>query len=787
MIDAAVAVEDGGATIAAAVASRRLDRPRLIEALGRGHRLTALIAPTGWGKTTLLEAWAAACGAPLIRLDAAHADAWRLQHDLDAALAAGVPALAIDDLQVLSPAGLDVIRSLLRVEGVPLVVAGRAEPAIGLSRLRLDDDVLELRARELAFTADELAQLLEARGLTLTEAQRARLLRRTEGWAAGLSLALCSLRGTGDVEGFLAAFGGNDRAVADYLMDEVLSGLDAELQEFVLRTCVVDDVCGDLAAVLTGRDDSGELLERLARDGVPIAPAGPARRWYRWHPLFAELLRTRLAMRYGRLTPGLHVLAADWLAGHGRVADALAHVAAAGPAADAVELLERLWLDVLADGGVPCERALAGEGDARLRVVAAGEHLRRGDAPAAERALAAVDDAPPAVTAFAALLGARAAGDVEAARRAGARVLDTGSSDLLHALAQFHVGLAELSCGSVAEAGERLLGAAVLARGHDRDALLLACAARQAALAIVHGDGAAAGAAAADAVDLAARPERRDAGSLAWARAVQAALALWDGDALEAERLVALAAALAAEARDGVAVDAVRGLRAHVCAAGGDLAAARSLTRVARDARHGADGLLARWLDALGPTPWAPDPAGGGAFDVARALSELRSGDPRTALQRIAPVAAEPAGHPSVRVHALVIEALARDALGVTGATEACRRALGLADRTGYRVPFAFPEPGVAELRAQLGRIALVDPADAVAPVARVDLPGEPLTERELGVLRLLATLLTPVEMAGELLISLNTVKTHIRAVYRKLGVHCRRDAVRCARELGVL
>ncbi|HVW16855.1 MAG TPA: hypothetical protein VHB30_01275, partial [Solirubrobacteraceae bacterium] len=247
-----------------------IERPRLHALLDRApaHRVVAIVAPTGWGKTALLRTWSQACGAPLVSLRGAPVDADRLERALAAAHASHphAPAIAIDDVETLSGPGLASLRARIARRGTPLVVAGRTEPAIGLPRLRLHGDVLELRAGDLALTEVEAAELLDLLHVPLPAPDVERLVARTEGWAAAVRLAAASLAHAPDAGRFLEEFDGTDRAIADYLTDEVLATVDADTRAFLLSASVVDDVCAELAAALTGRDDGGEVLDRLELD-----------------------------------------------------------------------------------------------------------------------------------------------------------------------------------------------------------------------------------------------------------------------------------------------------------------------------------------------------------------------------------------------------------------------------------------------------------------------------------------------------------------------------------------
>ena len=251
-----------------------------------------------------------------------------------------------------------------------------------------------MRATDLAFTLEEATALLEGLGLELRPDLVARLLERTEGWAAGLRLAGLSLRGEADPDAFVAEFAGDDRAIADYLTGEVLAGQPATMRELLLRTSIAGRVCGDLADALTGGDDGALALEQLERTGAFLVPLDRHRTWFRYHGLFAELLRARLRLERPGLEPELHARAAEWLAGAGFGREALPHALAAGGVRSAAALVADHWLDLLLDVVAPDAITAVAEGadDARLAVSGASARLALGDPAGAEARLATVSE-----------------------------------------------------------------------------------------------------------------------------------------------------------------------------------------------------------------------------------------------------------------------------------------------------------------------------------------------------------------------------------------------------------
>src|SRR5215216_2617124 len=342
--------------------ARLVARGRLLELLDAGvqSRLTLLAGPAGSGKTVLLSSWATTAILPgpvaWLSLDAADNDPARFWSYLLAALrqsgaappngrlgslslpiggpdqgflfelAAGLAELAgpvvvvLDDVhQLTNPTLLDSLVTVLRRSpaSLRLVLASRNDPALPLARLPLVDQSIEAGTTELAFTADEAAKLLASQGLVLADADLALVWARTEGWAAGLRLAALSLQDHPDPEGFIAGFAGTSRAVADFLLEEVLGRLPEEDRTFLLDTSVVERVSGELADALTGRTDGAQTLVRLARANAFVVALDEHRSWYRYHKLLAELLQARLQASASRLVPELHRRAAGWYRDHG--------------------------------------------------------------------------------------------------------------------------------------------------------------------------------------------------------------------------------------------------------------------------------------------------------------------------------------------------------------------------------------------------------------------------------------------------------------------------------------
>src|SRR4051794_8156277 len=354
-------------TIAPALPRGHVDRPRLLDALDRATErpFTLVAAPAGTGKTALVSAWAHTGRAPgpvaWVAPDGRAADRrdfWLLAGDaVAAALGTRAPSrrakadtllgafarraldrdeplvLVLDDFHELAAAGVeDDLGALLAhpPAALRLVLVTRRDPGLRLARLRVAGTMAELRAADLAFTASEAAELLDRAGVRLTAADAGALWRRTEGWAAGLRLAALGLRDHADPPSFVRAFAGNDGAVADYLLTEVLALLPERTRDFVLRTALPDAICGGLAETLTGGEDGDRMLHDLAHAGAMIAPVEADAGWWRYHPLLRDLLRAELRHAHAAELPALHRSAAAWLAAHDRLGPAVAHAAAGG-------------------------------------------------------------------------------------------------------------------------------------------------------------------------------------------------------------------------------------------------------------------------------------------------------------------------------------------------------------------------------------------------------------------------------------------------------------------------
>ncbi len=264
--------------------------------------------------------------------------------------------LVLDDYHVISSSAVNGVLTFL-LENLPpnvhLAIATRFDPAIPIARLRSRGQVVEVRADDLRFTPDEAAAFLcQTMGLALSCEQVAALDERTEGWIAGLQMAALSMRGRDDLDGFIRAFTGTNRFILDFLMEEVLSREPAEVQSFLLRTAILNRLCGSLCDAVTGGSGGQEMLERLERRNLFVVPLDDGRRWYRYHHLFADLLRARFYQSGPEAMAGLLPRAAEWCEREGQVAEAVGYALAAKDYGRAAGLITRHWQQAANNGEI---------------------------------------------------------------------------------------------------------------------------------------------------------------------------------------------------------------------------------------------------------------------------------------------------------------------------------------------------------------------------------------------------------------------------------------------------
>jgi len=341
-------------------------RPALWDRLGEATRVTVVSAPAGSGKTVLLRSWISEAGlaqrAAWVPVGRDERDPQRLWLAVLGALRQTVPGsamvreltaapdldgwaiterlltdlvpleellwLVIDDLHEL---GADEARrqlELLVMRAPPqlrFVLATRHDVRLGLHRLRLEGELTEIRADDLRFSQAEARALFAAAGMGLAEPTLGMLYERTEGWVAGLRLAALSLAGHPDPERFAAEFSGTERTVAEYLLAEVLERQPAQVRRLLLRTSILERVNGELADLLTGASGGERVLQDLEEANAFVVSLDPARSWFRYHHLFADLLQLELRRAQPEEVATLHKLAAGWLTAHGYPVEAIRH------------------------------------------------------------------------------------------------------------------------------------------------------------------------------------------------------------------------------------------------------------------------------------------------------------------------------------------------------------------------------------------------------------------------------------------------------------------------------
>ena len=720
---------------------------------GLQGKLCLVGAPAGFGKTTLLTQWCDAAGGGRVAwlsLDEGDNDPIRLWTYIVEALRTVEPSLGTAALQVLRGASPDLDRTVLpglinelSVTGGPLVLvlddyhlvtnpgcqqslayfldhlptdihlvlSTRADPPLPLARMRARGELGEIRIAELEFTDDEAAALLNgSMGLRLATEEVTRLAERTEGWAAGLYLAGLSLRGRDDARGFIASFHGNNRHMADYLGAEVLARQSEPIRAFLLQTSVLERLSGSLCDAVLATQGSSELLAELERSNLFLVPLDDWREWYRYHHLFAELLRTELADRDPELVPTLHRRAAAWHRRMGNDDEAIHHASSAGDFAEAAALIAQNWLTFWRRGrratvarwldGLPDETIMANPPVAYVAAWIRGYSGASKQETEGWLAVVGRDDAdgslpdgvasggslPDGVSSLA--FGANLArtslvfDDLERSIAAGGQALELAGPQSLQYwwMVVCVLGQALYLSGRGAEARPQLEELVARVRPAAQPVAVVVALA---VLSLLAGD----------------QDDHRTAMMLA-----RRAAATADRLGLSAEPLcgIAYAALGRALAREGELAEA-------------DAQLQRALAPV------GIDAMVAQRAFAL--LLLAPVRRGRGDLAGARALVDQA----RELIERFA----DPGSLPAL--------------------LEQTERILGSPPR-----------------RRRVETVA-------------------PLTERELIVLRLLPTRLSNREIGRELYVSVTTVRSHAQAVYRKLGVATRAEAVARARELGLL
>ncbi len=756
--------------------------------------------------------------------------------------------LVIDDLHQLSSAEVQHQLEVLVLRAPPelrFVLSARHDLRLGLHRLRLEGELTEIRAADLCFTVDEARALFETAGVELPDSVLALLVDRTEGWAAGLRLAALSLAGHPDPERFAAQFSGSERTVAEYLLAEVLERQTEEVRWLLLRTSVLERVNGELADLLTGGSGGERILHELEEASAFVVALDASRSWFRYHRLFADLLQLQLRRTAPDEPTTLHGMAAGWYAAHGYPVEAVRHAQAAQDWGLAARLLSDHWFGLRLDGRMATARELlagfpAGlhAADAELAALLAASEVNRGALAEAERHLALATPGLASVPAerrghiqvMLAVLRLSLAGQrgdlpavIEETQRllapAGAAdVAQPGLRDDLRGLALISLGIVESLAPPALEAERHFEQGVALARRIGRPYLeitglahwAMVTASRSFALAVEQSS---------QAVELARRHGWTEEPIAAAAYAVLAGAMVWQGRLEEAEPWLERAERpVRQESRPAalMTLHHVRGMlelaRGQDDEALGTFQAAERLgellvrphplvTRTRACLVHALvrAGDTARAEQAV--TELSEQERDSGEMRAALALLRLAQDDPGTATAALAPVVDGPAAglHPVWAVAAFWLEAIARDRLGDPGAAgRALEHALDLAEPDGVLWPFLVcPAPGLLERHTgyRTSHAALVSQilnllGDEERGRMIVPAPArltEPLSNSEIRVLRYLPTNLSVPEIAGGLSVSVNTVRTHLRHLYAKLGAHRRTEAVERARALGLL
>ena len=723
-------------------------RPALLGELaaGIGARLTLLCAPAGSGKTSLLCQWHAdsRTNRPFawISLDGADNDPGRFWDGLIAAVRTAFPefgeaaqaslhspgttvrdhvlplivndlsargdpvVLVLDDYHEIENAQIHEAVEVF-IERLPdcahLVIATRSDPPLALGRRRVRGELTEIRADGLRFGRDDAALLLNGvLGLDLDADQVDRLHQRTEGWAAALQLAGLSLKGRSDPQEFIESFAGDDQQVVDYLGYEVLDRQPSDARDFLLRTSILTRLTGPLCAAVAEIEDADALLRRLERDNLFLVALDSRREWYRYHHLFAEVLRHELARTAPELVAKLHRRAAKWYGEAGAVHEAIEHAVAAGDHGDAILLITTHWYEFLQGG--------------RHETVSAW----------IDRLPLETVTNDPDLCLTKAWLGVNSGGldEVDAWINQAAEA----AHDLPDALNAAPLSSGVVSLRAIHRYMNGNVGAAVTAGRH--------------ALALERGGPAS-----------------------PWRPVGCPVLGLslhWHGCHDDAADTLADAVRIAEANGNHLAAMHASGGLAAIEATRGDLAAAASHAAHAASVAA-ANDLGEHWARSLSLSVEADLRARNGQLETAGDLAGQAAGLARR-------------GVASIEIaHALLVQA-AVSAAQRRGQEAAERR------REARAVIESCADPGILARR-----LRQVERPSGPSGEPGAEARGQMLSNAELAVLRLLRSELSQREISGELQLSFNTIKTHARNIYRKLGVATRAEAVDRARRLRLI
>ena len=868
-------------------------RQRLTTRLNQSHPVVLIAAPAGFGKTTLLSEWIPTSPhcvtwlslddgdndpgrfwlyiiAALQRLHTTlGASAQVLLHSLPSTSLTAVLttllneiadfpndfALVLDDYHVITHQPIHEALTFLldhRPPNMRMVIATRADPPLPLARLRARGQLAELRAGDLRFTADEAAAFLnDYMRLNLAAADVAALEARTEGWIAGLQLAALSMQGRDDARGFIQAFSGSHRHVLNYLAEEVLSRRPSGTLDFLLQTSILERLSGSLCEAVTGQVGGQATLEALAQANLFIVPLDDEGRWYRYHHLFAEVLRARFTLAQPAAAPELHRRASAWYARNGWLAEAVNHALAARDLDRAASLIEQAAEDMLNRGEYAAVQGWLQalpeplvRSRPQLCLFLAAASVAGFQLEAAEAWLLAAEQSADREPAARASIASRIAfhrGTIALLRQDAPVGIDLtrqalsglpADRPLLRGRMLMQLGTAYLGRGKLSDGQQTLseafrlsesvsdLGTAVVALNGQGVAHYMQGALRQAATTFQQ------------ALELA---RRRGVSKMPFVGLIHIHLA----EVLyEWNDLPAIASHLHEAIEQGqrsanvrVLLDAYQ-IQVRYHWAQGDLPSSLEALHKAQalvadyglppEAARGIQALQLRlWLAAgqLGEAnAWAQ--AGGRGLMASVELADeplqmalahvfLAQHDDKQALSLLTRLrdTAESRGQYNSLIAALALQAVAHAASGnVALALASLERALARAEPEGYvRIFVDEGEPlrallaglklegrspardaYVSQLLAELGGPdALVKRESASADQGQSE--PEPLRERELEILRLIASGRSNHEIAAQLVLGLSTVKTHINNLFRKLDVTSRTQAVARARALGLL
>lgn len=737
--------------------------------------------------------------------------------------------MVLDDAHLLhEPAALDAVNEILQWAPASLctVVAGRFAPPLAVHRMRLDGRVHDFSSNELAFTAEETTTMLAEHGVRLDEPELAMIRDRTEGWAAGLRLAAISLACQHDPAAMIADFNGDNRIVADYLVNEILDGLPDPCRHFVVETSVPELFTVELAEALTGNTDARTILDHLERSNFLVERVTGSPGWYRYHPLLREYLRAEVGRQGHRAVTDLEQTAAAWFGRSGDYLPALEHALHAGQDEALLTLLDERGLHLVLAGrgeaviGVLDRAPRSVRSAPSIRLLRAAAELDRGNDAAATSHLGVADRRTDDASELAVLedtlrlqLAVQSGGIADALATLQAAPVGATGNPELDAFSRVQEGMAELYLGRIGPADRHLADALADARAADLSGVVLQALAARATVAAFR-------CRLTEMTELARQAEDfgRTNGLTGTLYFHVAQLVTAWGHYLRVEdepmrRLGAESTRGLAGCSDPAIARAAACLAALFAFENSD--DPHALARVIRENAApepgrplppGVTALLAPSLQRVflhvGEVGWAGQvgdlaarelgDCGELAVLAASMAVHHRRGD--AARRDLAPIlsGSVPCAADTTLVRAWLMEAaLADDRNDPIAAHAALLEALTLAEPSDILRPFFDSGDQIRDLLDRHhGRFGVYDEFAAAARSAIPKSAGsrsDLLTPREMELLRELPSWRTAEEIAADLFVSVNTVKTHLRGVYRKLGVRTRRDAITAARNRGLL